>query len=179
MRGCRYSATPVVHIPTWLGIWKDTVLYGTIQEELPIYCCYTEYLVNIMYNMIADSTGIFVVWKDDESCREFIPGPKGLYCCDCSKVKVVLLATNDDFQTSDTKINTVKNNMKQFNQRYVKHATVSRKFQDSVGLTTKALIRSIDNKLMNNSPITRESIKHANSIWGPSTANLKGKSTQT
>ena len=32
---------------------------------------------------------------------------------------------------------------------------------------------------MNDSPTTRESIKHANSIWGPSTVNLKGKSTQT
>ena len=31
---------------------------------------------------------------------------------------------------------------------------------------------------MNNSPITRESIKHTNSIWGTSIEHLKGKSTQ-
>ena len=31
---------------------------------------------------------------------------------------------------------------------------------------------------MNNMPMTRESVKHAIHIWGPSEANLKGKSTE-
>ena len=78
----------------------------------------------------------------------------------------------------ESKINTVEENLKKFNQRQVKDTTRSRKFQDSVGLTTKALTGCIDNKLINNMPIARESARHAIKIWRPSEANMKGKSTQ-
>lgn len=57
------------------------------------------------------ATGNFIVWKDDYSCYEFTPDPKGLYYCNDSKTKAVLLTTDVN------KINTVEKNMENFNRR--------------------------------------------------------------
>ena len=165
--------------------------YTNMVGDLEGYCTvwyYPEGIVNILsldivsrkYYVQYDSrtTGKFVIWENDGSVRDFTPGPKGVYNCDYSKTKGVLLTMEGEEQASETTINTVKENLKQFNQRQVKVATAARKFQDSVGFTTKALIRTIYSKFMNKSPITRDSINHVISIWGPSTVNLKDKSTQ-
>ena len=40
------------------------------------------------------------------------------------------------------------------------------------------MLLMVDKKMLNNSPITRQSIKHALSIWGPSIPNLDGKTTR-
>ena len=40
------------------------------------------------------------------------------------------------------------------------------------------MISVVDQKMMNNCPITRDSIKHALSIWGSSIPNLDGKTTR-
>lgn len=63
------------------------------------------------------SSKISVVWKDGGSSREFTPGPKGLYYCDFSKTKGVLLAMESGDLVDEHKISTVKEYSKQFNQR--------------------------------------------------------------
>lgn len=83
-----------------------------------------------------------------------------------------------DGEESAIKINTMEKNMEKFNQMQIKDATVTRKFQDSAGLTTKAMTCCINNKLMNNMPITNDSIKHAIQIQGPIEVNIKGKNTE-
>ena len=94
--------------------------YGTVRY-------YPEGIANILslhrvackYHVQYDSitTRKFVVWKGDGSVREFTPGPKGLYYWDYIKIKGVLLVMDGDEQASETIINTVKENLKQFNQR--------------------------------------------------------------
>ena len=56
--------------------------------------------------------------------------------------------------------------------------TTCRALQNTTGLTTSNLIAAVDKKMLNNSPITRESIKTALAIWGPSVPNLDGKSVR-
>ena len=122
----------------------------------------------------------FIVWRDDGSCREFLPGPRGLYYCDMSKTHGTILTNDGEIDDAfggidPAHIITVKEIMKGFTLRELKHATAARKFQNTAGLTTSGIISVIDKKMLNNCPITRESIKHAVSIWGPSVANLDGK----
>ena len=76
-------------------------------------------------------------------------------------------------------INTVENNVKKFTQRQITDAKMARQYQNTAGLTTKAVLRMIDSGSLLNSPITRESIRDGIAIWGPSVANLKGKTTRS
>ena len=140
----------------------------------------------------------FVVWREDGSARYFTPGPRGLYYCDVSTINGTILANYDDAdeatitdnitngdedQTSDgcdpSRVSTVKDKMLGFTQRQIKGAEITRKFQNSAGLTTTGLLAVIDKKMLNNSPITRESARHAECIWGPSVPNLDGKTTRS
>ena len=60
----------------------------------------------------------------------------------------------------------------------MKDTATCRVFQNTAGLTTNGMISMVSKKILNSSPITRESIKHALSIWGPSIPNLDGKTTR-
>ena len=70
---------------------------------------------------------------------------------------------------------TVDNNLTKFTRRQVDEAKAVHKFQDTAGLTTKAVLRMIDSGTLLNSPITRKSVRNGLAIWGPSTVNLKRK----
>ena len=73
----------------------------------------------------------------------------------------------------------MKNNLEGFTQRQIKEATTTRTIQNSTGLATSSLITVVDKKMLNNFLITRESIKHALSIWGQRVPDLDGKTTRT
>ena len=108
----------------------------------------------------------FIVWRDNGSSREFLPGPRGLYYCDVTKTHATILTmdgkVDDAYGSIDLAyITTVKEKMKGFTQREIKNATTARKFQNTAGLTTAGIISVVDKKMLNNCPITRESIKHA------------------
>ena len=111
----------------------------------------------------------FIIWRDDRSCREFLLGPRGLYYCDMSKIHETILTMGGEIDDAFGGIDpahftTVKKKMKGFTLREVKNATMARKFQNTAGLTTTGITPVIDKKMLNNCPITRESIKHAVSI---------------
>ena len=75
-------------------------------------------------------------------------------------------------------VKTVEAVKTRFTLRQISDTTKLRKFQNNAGLTNRAMLRVIDNKMLNNFPFTRESAKHAMSIWGPSIPNLRGKTTR-
>ena len=50
-------------------------------------------------------------------------------------------------------INTVETNMRKYTQWQLKNARLGRYFQNSAGISTRALLKSIDSGSMRNSPI--------------------------
>ena len=76
-------------------------------------------------------------------------------------------------------VNTVENNMRNFTQHQVMDATICRAFQNTARLTTNGMISMVDKKIRNNSPVTRESIKHDLSICGPRIPNFDGKTMRS
>ena len=120
-------------------------------------------------------TGAFLVWKDDDTCRRFIPGPRGLFYSDYKSRDETILVLNEHEPEA---VNTVRNNLTRYNQRPVNEARIARSMQETADLTTKVMLRMIDNKSLLNSPITRKCVRNAVNIWGPSVANLKGKTTR-
>ena len=68
--------------------------------------------------------------------------------------------------------------MKKYTQSQVKNARLARYFQNTAGMSTRAMLKSIDSASMRNSPITRESVKIAEDAWGTSILYLQGKSTR-
>ena len=137
---------------------------------------------HVQFDSRADNQ--FIVWREDGGARVFQPGPNGLYFCDATKVYGTLLANNGiiydpQLDNDPADINTVDNNMKNFTQREIRYAATCRAFQNTAGLTTNGLIAVVDKKILNNSPLTRQSIKIALNIWGPSIPNLDGKTRRT
>ena len=103
----------------------------------------------------------FIVWRDDGSARYFKPGPRGLYYCDFSQINGTVLTLNGEAETGSdpAEINTVRKNLESFTQRQVRDAATTRKFQNLAGLTTTGVIVVVDEKMLNSSSITRESVK--------------------
>ena len=160
--------------------------YGTVwYHKKAIANILSLYKVTTRFHVQFDSrtNNNFVVWRENESARYFEPSARGLYFCDVTKINGTILANNgityDTHLAGDpAEINTVENNLKKFTQRQVRDAATCRAFQNTAGLTTNGIISVVDNKMLNNCPFTRDSIKHALSIWGPSIPNLDGKTTR-
>ena len=72
----------------------------------------------------------------------------------------------------------MEDNTKRFNQRQVKEAKAARYYQNTIAISTRALLKSIDGGLMRNSPISRDAVCTAQYIWGISRPYLQGKSTR-
>ena len=88
-----------------------------------------------------------------------------MYYCDVSEVEGTILAIIDlDVDQMDT----VNDIMEKHNQRQIKEAKVARYYQNTVGISTRSLLKSIDSGSMRNSPVTREAVKIAQDIWGVS-----------
>ena len=51
--------------------------------------------------------------------------------------------------------------------------------QNTIGVTTQGLLQIIDNKMMHNCPIDRQSVNDALHIYGQSISNLLRKSTRS
>ena len=106
-----------------------------------------------------------------------------MYYCDVSEIHGTVLVNNDTVHAPEVggdqaHMYIVKETIGYFTQRQVDAAATCRIFQNSAGLTTAGIIAVVDKRMLNNSPITRESIKHALSIWGPSAPYLDGKTTR-
>ena len=123
----------------------------------------------------SETKNAFLVWRHDGSVRKFIVGSRGLYYCNTKQVQGTVLHIQD--VNPDT-VPTVEQNLQRYNQRQAKEAHRARYFQNCAGLSARALIRMIDSGALKNSPITRQSVRTAIDIWGPSMSYLKGKMTR-
>ena len=165
----------------------DLNRYGTVwYHKKGIANIISTYRVTTNFHVQFDSRSDnqFIVWREDEAVRVFQPGPNEVYFCDVTEVDGILLANdgiiyNPQLDNDPADINTVDNNMKNFTQRAIRDAATCRAFQNTAVLTTNGLIAVVDKKMLNNSPVTRQSIKIALSIWGPSIPNLDGKTRRT
>jgi len=83
--------------------------------------------------------------------------------------------TNEPIELLLANISTVDNLKTKYTHRQIKDAERARKFQNIIGTTTIGVLQTIDLKIMSNCPVTRQSIKDALHIFGPSMTNLKGK----
>ena len=84
-----------------------------------------------------------------------------------------------DIGNNPSQVETVKRNMESFTKRKIRDAaTATRKFQDTAGLTTTGIISVVDRKMLLKPPITRKSINHSLSIWGPIVPSLDGENTR-
>jgi len=75
-----------------------------------------------------------------------------------------IILANNELGKDPNEIDTVQKNLDGFNQQHIKLAAATRQFQDTAGLSNGTLVQSVDNELMNNTTITRESIEHALNI---------------
>ena len=76
-------------------------------------------------------------------------------------------------------IDTVENNKSAYTQRKIIEAEISRKLQNTIGVTAKGLINVIDNNIVEKYPVQRQAIQDLVTIFGPSLPNLQGKNTRT
>ena len=147
-----------------------TVWYheNEIANILPIY----KVTSNFHVQFDSRSNNQFTVRRDDGTARNFPSGPNGLYYCDFTDIYGTLIANegmiyDPHLDNNPADINTVKINLGNFTQREIRDVATCRAFQNNTGLTTNGLIELVDPKMLNNSPIIRQSIKNALSIWEP------------
>ena len=151
----------------WVGEFEG---YGTVWFHATgianiLSLALTKETHRIAYDSAVDN--IFYMYSQDgKRYREFRQSQRGLYYTDMKNSSVVLT------------INTVKENKTKFSNLDHRRAVKARKFQDIVNVPTRELLRVIDNKLMPNCPVTRDDVKVANAIFGPSIVGLKGKTVR-
>ena len=161
----------------------DLDIYGTVwYHHQGIANILSLYRVTDIFHVEFDSrvNNNFIVWRSNGLSRHFTPGPRRLYYCDMTKINgIVLTITSTIYDvrlgSDPVHIDTIKKNLKGFTQQQIRDATTSRKFQNNAGPTTTGMISVVDRKILNNSPITRVSIKHVLSIWGSNVPTLDGK----
>ena len=93
-----------------------------------------------------------------DTYRGFGESPRGLYYS-CMKESATVLT-----------INTVEENKTKYSNLDQRRADKARKFQDIVGLPTRALVKLIDANEIPNCPVTRAYLKISDDILGPSLA---------
>ena len=76
------------------------------------------------------------------------------------------------------KIDTVKENLKFFNNRQVAEAKAARELMHEFGCTPEKLKQVSRQRLILDNPVTPEHVDRAEKIWGKDVAMLKGKSTR-
>ena len=117
--------------------------------NLPVYSLvwyYPKAIANILslflvvqrFHIEYDSrlTGAFLVWTNDDTCRRFNPGPRGLFYADYKCRSETTLVLNDHKPYAVT---TVQGNLARLNQRQINEAKTARKMQETAGLSTKSM----------------------------------------
>ena len=78
----------------------------------------------------------FLVWKQDRIPRRFVLGQRGFYYCNLNEVDGKIFIT----------IDTMDDNKTNYTQRQIRFAESSRKFQNTIGVTTQGLIQVVNQK---------------------------------
>jgi hypothetical protein len=104
-----------------------------------------------------------VVHKNDGTKRTFQQSERGLFYMDTARTGTLL-------------VNTVAQNKAKYTTRDYSRAVLACEIQQKIGRpSTKAFIKIVDNKLLQNCPINRHDIIAAEHIFGPDVGSLKGK----
>ena len=93
------------------------------------------FLVAQRFHIEYDSrlTGAFLVWTNNDTCRRFNPGPRGLFYDNYKCRNETTLVLNDHKPDA---VNTVQISLARFNQRQIDEARTARKIQETTGLST-------------------------------------------
>ena len=83
----------------------------------------------------------FVVFKRDGPTRTFTSASNGLYYYNMKQIEVSMIEIED---LDLDQIHTVETNTRKYNQRQLKNARLGRYLQNSAGMSTRALLKSID-----------------------------------
>ena len=105
--------------------------------------------------------------KDGTTYRGFQESDHGLYYSNLKEQAVVMTA-----------VETVEENKKKFSLLDRKRAKRARELQDILNITTKEMLSVIDNNHIPNCPVTRDDVRVAEVIHGPSLVGLKGKTVR-
>ena len=124
-----------------------------VREKFPVeYKCYPE--------------SAFCVMKEDGSLIDFVMHPDGLHYHNTRQTELVM-------------VNTVAENEEGYTKHQLQEAKVAREVQAVVGSpSTKDLKTMLDSNQIMNCPVTLEHVDRAERIYGPSLANLKGKTVR-
>ena len=101
---------------------------GDLPRHEPVWY-YPETIANILsmflvarkFHVQYDSRdgGDFIVWKDDGTCRSFIPGSKGVYYSNFKECNENILVGNGEPEA----VNTVEGNLEHFDKQQIKEQT--------------------------------------------------------
>ena len=123
----------------------------------------------VTYNSF-DRGGVFIV-HTPTGVIEFAPTEKGLHVLDLTKVSHADVAA--------MLVNTIADNYEGFTKREVVKAHEARRFQRMIGCPSdrdyQGMVRE---KLIANCPVTVSDVQHANQIFGPDLAGLRGKTVR-
>ena len=124
-----------------------------VRKKLPVsYSCYP------------DST--FYVEKEDGTSIDFVMHPDGLHYHHTKRQELAM-------------VNTVAGNEEGYTKRQLKEAKAARELQAIVGSPSTADLKAmLNSNQIANCPVTSEHVDRAETIYGPSIANLKGKTVR-
>ena len=116
----------------------------------------------------SDEDNVFKLYNEDQTTyRAFRESERGLYYSNLRDEAITL-----------NMIDTVEENKKKFSLLDRKRADKARDLQDILNVTTKELLSIVDNNQIPNCPVTRQDVRTAEAIHGPSIVGLKGKTVQ-
>ena len=165
-----------MHIHCNAGV-TSTNLVGQLESIGPVWF-HPEGIANIIslskikrsYRVTFDSDddNVFKLYNDDQTTyRAFRESERGLYYSNLMDEAITL-----------NMIETVEENKKKFSSLDQKRARKARDLQDILNVTTKELLSIIDNNHIPNCPVTRDDVRTAEAIHGPSVVGLKGKTVR-
>ena len=148
----RIKTNVVGDLPGYGTVWFYA---GGIANILSLYRVSST--LHVQYDGRIDNT--FTVWKNDGTTRLFKPAPNGLYYCNAKQPEGTVLAVTE---LDPDQMGTVRINMTKYNQRQLKEAKSARYFQNTAGLSIRALLKCIDSGAM--SALCRRHSKHSITI---------------
>ena len=126
-----------------------------------------------------DRGGVFKVWTDGGPI-EFTPTERGLHALNLrDNPQAAFLLVNDGITNQDGPVATVRDNFTGFTKRQIKQAIKARRLMGMIGAPTEREYQGLVRlNLLKDCPITNSDIVHANKIFGPDLANIRGKTVR-
>ena len=127
-----------------------------------------------------DRGGVFQVHTND-GVVEFTPTDRGLHALNLrDNPHAAYMLVNDGVLSPDgTAVATVRSNFEGFTKQQIKQAVKARRLMGMIGAPTEREYQGLVRlNLIKDCPITNSDIIHANKIFGPDLANIRGKTVR-